>query len=84
MNFVTPFLRAMRATVPKQGAINGVQYFISTISGRSRFSRRPRRTQFTGLTVFITRSICKSAGGGVATNWLLPGKSNEGYCTEKV
>jgi len=74
----------MRAMVPKQGAMKGVQYFISTKSGRSRRMRRPTRSQLKGLTVLTHRQMSRSAGGGVSTVWLLPGKSSEGYCSVKV
>ena len=57
----------MRARVPsaKQGAMKGVQYFISTKSGRSRRIRRPTRTQFSGFIVLTQRQMRTSAGGGV-------------------
>jgi len=74
----------MRAMVPKQGAMKGVQYFISTKSGRSRRIRRPTRTQFSGFIVLTQRQMRRSAGGGVATVWLSPGNSSEGYCSVKV
>ena len=45
------------AMVPKQGAMKGVQYFISTKSGRSRHIRRPIRTQLKGLTVLMHRQM---------------------------
>ena len=76
--FVWPLPRAMRAMVPKQGAMKGVQYFISTKSGRSRRIRRPTRTQFSGFIVLTQRQMRRSAGGGVATVWLSPGNICEG------
>ena len=74
----------MRAIVPKQGAMKGVQYFSSTKSGRSRRIRRPMRSQLNGSVVLTQRRISRSGGGGAVTVWLLPGKSNAGYCTVKV
>ncbi len=70
--------------VPKQGAMKGVQYFSSTKSGRSRRICRPTRHQLNGLTVWTQREMCRSAGGGVVTVWLFPGKSSDGYCSVKV
>ncbi len=64
--------------------MKGVQYFSSTKSGRSRRKRRPTRSQLNGFTVFTLRSMRRSAGGGVSTVWLFPGKSHEGYCKLKV
>ena len=64
--------------------MKGVQYFISTKSGRSQRMARPTRHQLKGSTVLTQRSMCRSAGGGAETVWLLPGKRNEGYCTVKV
>ena len=74
----------MRAIVPKQGAMKGVQYFISTMSGRRRAIRRPTRSQLSGHTVFTLLRIDRSSGAGVATVWLLPGNSSRGYCTVNV
>ena len=70
--------------VPKQGAMKGVQYFISTKSGRSRRIRQPTRSQFRGFIVLTHRQMRRSAGGGVSTVWLSPGNSSEGYCSVKV
>ena len=76
--------RAMREMVPKQGPMNGVQYFMSSMSGRSRRMRSPMRIQLKGLTVFTHRSILRFSGAGESVYWLLPGNRNEGYCTVKV
>ena len=84
ITFVCPLPRARRAIVPKQGAMKGVQYFMSTKSGRSRRMRRPTRSQLKGLTVLTQRTICRSSGGGVVRVWLCPGKSSAGYCSVKV
>ena len=64
--------------------MKGVQYFISTKSGRSRPSCRPTRHQFSGFIVWTHRVMCRSAGAGVVTVWLFPGKSSDGYCNVKV
>ena len=70
--------------LPKQGAINGVQYFISTMSGCALRSSLPTLNHEIGFIVETLRRILRSVGGGVATVWLLPGNRNEGYCSVKV
>lgn len=60
-------LLAKRAIVPKQGAIKGVQYFISTKSGFSRAIHRPTAIQLNGFIVFTHRTMYRSGGGGVCT-----------------
>ena len=64
--------------------MKGVQYFSNTKSGRSRRIVRPTDSQFSGFTVLTHRRMRRSAGGGVATVWLSPGNSSEGYCSVKV
>lgn len=84
MQRVVPLPRAMRAMVPKHGAINGVQYFISTISGLALRSSMPTLNHDMGFTVDTLRLMRMSVGAGLSTVWLLPGKRKEGYCSVNV
>ena len=64
--------------------MKGVQYLSRMKSGASRRRLHPSRSQLKGFTVLTQRRIRRSAGAGVVSVWLLPGKSSEGYCTVKV
>ena len=76
--------RAMRAMVPKHGAMKGVQYLSISASGRSRLIRRPTFIQLGGQTVFTARTMSMPSGASDSLYWLLPGKRIFGYCTVKV
>jgi hypothetical protein len=78
---VLPFLlfRTILATVPKEGDIDGCQYFIRRISGFSFLILKPVLSQLNGLTEFKIRVILISFGAGASVNCDLPGKRKPGY-----
>jgi len=72
------------AMVPKQGPINGSQYRMITISGRSFEILFPILIQLKGLTELMDRTILMPSGAAFSENWVFPGNKKEGYCKLNV
>jgi len=81
---VCPFFLMARQTVPKQGAMNGIQYFTMTRSGQSFLISLPTDSQFSGLTELSFTFIFRPSGASSVENWVFQGKSTEGYWRLKV
>src|SRR5687768_11051700 len=81
--FVCRFFFILRKIFPSATPKKGIQKRTTTISGFSLLSCFPTLIQFNGFIELISGFTSIPSGAGSSEYCVLPGKKNDGYCSEK-